>query len=138
MAVQQRSDLAHVEERAGEGVPCQQQVPCHGAEPAPEPQIKRNAEPHLGPVDYVLGQTERGDAVFQQQVQAIAEYLKSKQKPDKPDELKLTIKPIVPIKPASIVKKSYLETQADVDEFVGQLQQKLSDEIAKNNRVRVE
>lgn len=80
----------------------------------------------------------RADSVFGQQVQAIADYLKSKQQPDKPDEPKLVIKPIVTVKTSSLSKKTYLETQTDVDEFVGQLKEKLSEEVSKNNRIRIE
>lgn len=80
----------------------------------------------------------RADSVFGQQVQAIADYLKTKQQPDKPDEPKPVIKPIVTVKTSSLLKKTYLETQTDVDEFVGQLKEKLSEEVSKDNRIRIE
>ncbi|MBI9018588.1 MAG: BREX system P-loop protein BrxC [Phycisphaerae bacterium] len=83
----------------------------------------------------------RAGDVFGQQVKAIAKHLASKVQPEKagePARPKPVIKPIVAIKSSSIVHKSYLETQGDVDEFIEKLKTKLSNEIANNNRIRVE
>lgn len=78
---------------------------------------------------------QRANSIFQQQIEAVSKHIESKQKPD---ELKSVIKPIVSIKTSSVTQKVYLETQQDVDDFVNNLKEKLSEEIAKNNRIRID
>jgi hypothetical protein len=52
-----------------------------------------------------------------------------------------TPKPVVrtvrPIRPATLVKTAYLETQQDVDHFLDALKHELEDAIAKNERIQI-
>jgi len=47
-------------------------------------------------------------------------------------------KPIKTIKPASLKQKPYLETEADVNEFVGKVKDELLEAVRNNIRVRIE
>jgi hypothetical protein len=42
-----------------------------------------------------------------------------------------------PIKPATLVKTAYLETQQDVDMFLDALKHELEDAIAKQERIQI-
>ncbi|MFC1792653.1 hypothetical protein ACFL3Q_03600 [Planctomycetota bacterium] len=81
---------------------------------------------------------QRAASLFEQQTQAIADYVENAAKENKDDTPKPVVKSIVSVRSSSLVTKSYLETQADVDDFVGKLKDKLSAEIANNKRVRIE
>ena len=81
---------------------------------------------------------QRASTQFTQQMQMVAEYVQKISKESKPDAPKPVVKPIVSVKTSSVAQKAYLETQQDVDEFVNKLKEKLSQEIAKNNRIRID
>jgi hypothetical protein len=50
---------------------------------------------------------------------------------------KPVVKTVRPIKPATLVKTAYLETQQDVDTFLDALKHELEDSIAKNERIQI-
>ena len=68
----------------------------------------------------------------------IDEFLKKKQ-PQKQDDDQpaVAIKPRKEIKPSSLVKTTYLETQDDVDGFLDALRQELEDALARGERIQI-
>ena len=57
---------------------------------------------------------------------------------DQKPELGEKPKPVKTIKPASLKQKPYLETEADVNEFVGKVKDELLEAVRNNIRVRIE
>jgi hypothetical protein len=47
-------------------------------------------------------------------------------------------KEVVVVKPAEMKQKAFLDTEDDVDEYIGRLRKRLIDAIAENNRVMIE
>lgn len=80
----------------------------------------------------------RAGSLFDQQTQALADHVKKAGKDKEGEPSEPVVKPTVTIRRADVVTKPYLETQSDVDQFVGKLKDRLSAEIANNKRVRIE
>ncbi len=89
-------------------------------------------------IAHLMQADQRGDAIFQQQIRAISDYLKKKAEKE-PDSAPVDkIKPVVTIKPGQLSAKTYLETKEDVKEFVARLENKLNEAVDKNQRIRID
>jgi len=67
----------------------------------------------------------------------IEAFLKKKQEKAGSDEPKPTVKPRKEIKPAALVKSTYLETQDDIDGFLDALRQELQDALGRGERIQI-
>lgn len=81
---------------------------------------------------------DQAKSLLDQQIGAIAEYVKSKEKPEDKDKPKPEIKPIVTVKSSGLTSKAYLETKEDVKEFISTLEAKLNEAIDANQRIRID
>lgn len=104
----------------------------------------------LGPLESLRDAIQRQDSVAHigQAVQEaehaldaallrIEEFLKKKQEKAGGDEPKPVIKPRREVKPATLVKTTYLETQNDIDGFLDALRKELQDALSRGERVQI-
>ena len=67
----------------------------------------------------------------------IEQYFARKAEEGKADKDKPVVKPRRIVSPAKLVTSSYLESQADVDTFLDNLRQELTDALRKNERIEI-
>ena len=67
----------------------------------------------------------------------IDEFLKKKQEKAGSHEPKPVVKPRHEVKPSSLVKSTYLETQDDIDGFLDELRRELEDAVARGERIQI-
>ena len=67
----------------------------------------------------------------------IEQYLARKAAEGKTDKDKPVVKPRRIVSPAKFVTSPYLESQADVDAFLNNLRQELTDALLKNERIEI-
>lgn len=67
----------------------------------------------------------------------IEQYLARKAEEGKADKDKPVVKPRRIVSPAKLVTSSYLESQADVDAFLDNLRQELTDALLRNERIEI-
>ena len=67
------------------------------------------------------------------------EQIEAQKQPDNPpDPQKSPSKPTATVKAAETSKKTYLESEADVEEFINALQKRLQDELSHGSRIRIQ
>ena len=67
----------------------------------------------------------------------VEQYLARKAEEGKEEQDKPVVKPRRVVSPGKFVKSSYLESQDDVDAFLGDLRKELADALAKNERIEI-
>jgi len=105
----------------------------------------------IGPLENLLKQVDRQESLahINQAIEeavrlkddangAIQEFLaKADSKPDDPEPKKTVVKNTRPIRPKELVTKTYLESQADVDQFLDELRKAMEEAIGKNERIEI-
>lgn len=98
----------------------------------------KNSVQQMESIAHLQQASDRAQSVLDQQIAAIAEYLKSKAEPTDDEKPKPQIKQIVTVKSSNLISKPYLETKEDVKEFITKLENKLNQAIDNNKRIRID
>jgi hypothetical protein len=77
------------------------------------------------------------ERLFDKALALIAEWVKGQQRQSKGEPAKPAVKPLQVVKPADLVTRTYLETDADIEVFLDSLGKVLKAAIAENKRIQI-